>query len=186
MPKTYFELFGLEEKLNLDVKSLQKQFYALSRELHPDFHQGGTTAEQSQSLEATSLLNRAFHTLKDKEKRLLYVIELHLGDLTEAEKKQTPPELLMELMDVREQLEDYKHAPSDTLRTSLLASLSDLETRIADCDKTIDDLSSQFDAATTPDARNAVLAQIRTVMLKKNFLRSLARTIESELNPSEV
>jgi len=186
MNKTYFDLFGLEEKLNLDVKSLQKQFYALSRELHPDFHQGGTTAEQSQSLEASSLLNQAFLTLKDKEKRLLYVIGLHLGNITEAEKKQTPPELLMELMDVREQLEDYKHAPSDTLRTSLLASLSDLETRIADCDKTIDDLSSQFDAATTPDARNAVLAQIRTVMLKKNFLRSLARTIESELNPSEV
>ncbi len=186
MPKTYFELFGLEEKLNLDTKLLQKQFYALSRELHPDFHHGGTKAEQSQSLEASSLLNQAFLTLKDKEKRLLYVIGLHLGDITEAEKKQTPPELLMELMDVREQLEDYKHTHTDSLRTSLLASLSDLETRIADCDKTIDDLSFQFDAATTPETRNAILAQIRTVMLKKNFLRSLARTIESELNPSEV
>jgi molecular chaperone HscB len=186
MPKTYFELFGLEEKLNLDVKSLQKQFYALSRELHPDFHQGGTTAEQSQSLEAASFLNRAFLTLKDKEKRLLYVIELHLGDLSEAEKKQTPPELLMELMDVREQLEDYKHTRTDSLRTSLLASLSDLDARIAECDRAIDDLSHQFDATTIPKTRNAILTQIRALMLKKNFLRSLARTIDSELNPSEV
>lgn len=186
MNKTYFELFGLEEKLLLDVKLLQKQFYALAREVHPDFHQSGTKAEQSQSLETSSLLNQAFLTLKDKEKRLLYVLGLHLGEITDAEKKQTPPELLMELMDVREQLEAYKHAPTESLRASLLASLSDLQERQNECDSTINVLSQNFDNATTPDARLSTLSQIRSVLLKKNFLRSLARTIDSDLNPSEV
>ncbi len=186
MNKTYFELFGLDEKLNLDTKLLQKQFYALSRELHPDFHQSGTKAEQTQSLDASSFLNQAFLTLKDKERRLLYVIGLYLGDLTEAEKKQIPPELLMELMEVREQLEEHKHAPTESLRTLLLASLSDLQARQKTCDDDIDALSAQFDAATTIEARKSILSQIRNIMLKKNFLRSLARTIDSELNPSEV
>ncbi|MFQ3609165.1 MAG: Fe-S protein assembly co-chaperone HscB [Chloroherpetonaceae bacterium] len=184
--KTYFELFGLEEKLTLDIKSLQKQFYALSREVHPDFHQGGTKAEQSQSLETSSFLNQAFLTLKDKEKRLLYVLGLHLGDITEAEKKQTPPELLMELMDVREQLEEYHHAPTQSLRASLLAALSDLQSRQKECDEHIDRLAMQFDSEPNPDRRKAILSDIRKILLKKNFLRSLARTIDSDLNPSEV
>lgn len=186
MNKTYFDLFGLEEKLLLDVKSLQKQFYALLREVHPDFHQGGTKAEQSQSLEASSLLNQAFLTLKDKEKRLLYVLGLHLGEITEAEKKQTPPELLMELMQLREQLEEHKHAPTEQLRSSLFTALSDLQARQKQCDAEIDHLAMQFDSETVPDRRKAILSDIRKILLKKNFLRSLARTIDSELNPSEV
>ncbi len=186
MNKTYFDLFGLEEKLTLDVKLLQKQFYALSREVHPDFHQGGTKAEQSQSLETSSLLNQAFLTLKDKEKRLLYVLGLHLGEITEAEKKQTPPELLMELMEVREQLEEHKHAPTETLRTSLLAALSDLQSRQNECENEIDRLCVQFDSEPNADKRKAILSDIRQIVLKKNFLRSLARTIDSELNPAEV
>lgn len=186
MNKTYFDLFGLEEKLNLDTKALQKRFYALSRELHPDFHQSGTPAERSQSLETSSLLNQAFLTLKDKEKRLLYVLGLHLGDITEAEKKQTPPELLMELMELREQLEERKHQPTDSLRASLAASLSDLQARQRQCDDDIDALSRQFDATPSLEERNAILSQIRAILLKKNFLRSLARAIDAELNPSDM
>lgn len=186
MNKTYFDLFGLEEKLMLDVKSLQKQFYLLSREVHPDFHQSGTKAEQSQSLETSSLLNQAFLTLKDKEKRLLYVLRLHLGEITESEKKQTPPELLMELMDIREQLEAYKHEPTEPLRASLLTALSDLQARQAQCDEDVDRLARQFDAELASDARKAILSDIRKILLKKNFLRSLARTIDSELNPLAV
>ncbi len=185
MKKTYFELFGLEEKLLLDVKLLQKQFYALSRQVHPDFHQSGTKAEQSQSLELSSTLNQAFLTLKDKEKRLLYVLELYLGDISEAEKKQTPPELLMELMEVRERLEEYKHTPTESLRSLLLNALADLQARQAQCDDAIDRLAMQFDAETSPDRRKAILLDIRKLLLKKNFLRSLSRTIDSELNGSE-
>lgn len=92
----------------------------------------------------------------------------------------------MELMEVREQLEEHKHAPTELLRTSLLASLSDLQARQAECDNEVDALCEKFDVASTLEARKSILSQIRKVMLKKNFLRSLARTIDSELNPSEV
>ena len=32
----YFEVFNLPRKLTLDVVALEKQFYTLSRKLHPD------------------------------------------------------------------------------------------------------------------------------------------------------
>jgi molecular chaperone HscB len=184
--KTYFDLLGIGEKLHLDTKDLQKKFYALSKELHPDFHQGGTAAEQQASLDFSSRLNHAFLTLKDREKRLQYVTALHLGDITDAEKKKTPPELLMELMELREKLEEYKAEPSDTLRSDLTAALADLSERQKELDKEIDKFSEVFDNAVAPEARRAALVSIRAVMLKKNFVRSLYETIDTELNPSDL
>ena len=36
-PVDYFSFFGLSRKLNLDVADLEREFYALSRKLHPDY-----------------------------------------------------------------------------------------------------------------------------------------------------
>ena len=36
LPADYFTFFGLPRKLNIDVSVLEKEFYNLSRHLHPD------------------------------------------------------------------------------------------------------------------------------------------------------
>ena len=36
VPVDYFTFFGFPRKLNLDTAALEKEFYALSRRLHPD------------------------------------------------------------------------------------------------------------------------------------------------------
>ncbi|MCS7012422.1 MAG: Fe-S protein assembly co-chaperone HscB [Chloroherpetonaceae bacterium] len=184
--KNYFELFGLPETLNLDVKELQKRFYALSRAVHPDFHQTATEAQKTLSLDASSELNQAFLTLKDREKRLHYVINTYLGELSDAEKKQTPSELLMQLMEIREKLEDFKHRKDDATRIDLQREVQALRNEQQRIDEAINNLMTQFDQATTEETKRQVLAQIRKWLLKKNYLRSLASSIESELNPSEV
>lgn len=184
--KNYFELFGLPETLNLDVKELQKRFYALSRAVHPDFHQTATEAQKTVSLDVSAELNQAFLTLKDREKRLQYVMMKYLGELSEAEKKQTPPELLLQLMEIREKLEEFKHAKAAALRTELEHHRQTLQAEQQTIDQTIEALMTQFDQSTTSDEKRSVLAQIRKLTLKKNYLRSLANTIENELNPSEV
>jgi molecular chaperone HscB len=38
MPVDYFTFFGLPRKLKLDVPALEKDFYELSRKLHPDLN----------------------------------------------------------------------------------------------------------------------------------------------------
>jgi hypothetical protein len=40
-PVDYFAFFGLPRKLNLDVTALDKDFYELSRKLHPSQRPGG-------------------------------------------------------------------------------------------------------------------------------------------------
>ena len=38
VPVDYFAFFGFPRKLNLDISELEKDFYALSRRLHPDLY----------------------------------------------------------------------------------------------------------------------------------------------------
>src|ERR1700732_4298820 len=76
-PVDYFTFFGLPRKLNVDVAALEKDFYLLSRKLHPDGVAQGSRREQEWSLQQSSLLNDAYRTLKSSVRRteLLLPIE---------------------------------------------------------------------------------------------------------------
>src|SRR5262245_39081660 len=63
VPVDYFTFFGLPRTLNLDVDSLGREFYQLSRKLHPDLFSRADKREQEWSLEQSSLLNDAYRTL---------------------------------------------------------------------------------------------------------------------------
>src|SRR5215472_8114129 len=65
VPVDYFTFFALPKKLNLDLPALEKEFYELSRRLHPDLFARADAREQQWSLEQSSLLNDAYRTLKD-------------------------------------------------------------------------------------------------------------------------
>src|SRR5262245_51101541 len=62
-PVDYFSFFGLPRELNIDPSKLEREFYALSRRLHPDIYAGRDVREQEWSLEQSSRLNDAYRTL---------------------------------------------------------------------------------------------------------------------------
>ena len=63
VPVDYFTFFGLPYKLNLDTATLNREFYELSRHLHPDINAIRSAQEQAWSLEQSSQLNDAYRTL---------------------------------------------------------------------------------------------------------------------------
>src|SRR5260370_17555057 len=86
---SYFTLFQLPQHLNLDVATLEKQFYALSRRLHPDRFAGKPAFEQEAALTASSHLNDAYRTLKDPILRTQYLLKLEGVELEEQSKAAT-------------------------------------------------------------------------------------------------
>jgi molecular chaperone HscB len=76
VPVDYFTFFALPRKLNLDIALLEREFYELSRKLHPDLCARADKREQEWSLEQSSLLNDAYRTLKDPIKRTEYLLRL--------------------------------------------------------------------------------------------------------------
>ncbi|MFZ0761067.1 MAG: Fe-S protein assembly co-chaperone HscB [Candidatus Sulfotelmatobacter sp.] len=121
-PVDYFVFFGLPRKLDLDVAALDKDFYELSRKLHPDLNARAGSQEQEWSLQQTSLLNDAHRTLKDPIRRTEYLLKLEGVELEEQSKTATeqarstgevkkqivPPDLLEEVFELNLQLEELR------------------------------------------------------------------------------
>ena len=74
-PTDFFSFFGLPRRLQLDEAALEREFYALSRKLHPDVYSRASAREQAWSLEKTSQLNDAYRTLKDPISRTEYLLQ---------------------------------------------------------------------------------------------------------------
>src|SRR5437016_9337649 len=121
-PTDYFSFFSLPRKLNIDLVKLEREFYRLSRKLHPDIFARVSADEQEWSTEKSSQLNDAYRTLKDPIARTQYLLELEGVKLEEqsrnatdaarqsgAEKKQVvPPDLLEEVFELNMQLEETR------------------------------------------------------------------------------
>ncbi|HWZ42198.1 MAG TPA: Fe-S protein assembly co-chaperone HscB [Candidatus Saccharimonadales bacterium] len=118
----YFEFFGLPRKLNIDTAALEREFYRLSRKLHPDVFAIAGAREQQWSTEKTSQLNDAYRALKDPIARTQCLLALEGVKLEEqsrsatdaarhsgGEKKQVvPPDMLEEVFELNMQLDEMR------------------------------------------------------------------------------
>lgn len=107
----YFTVFGLPRKLGVDGEALQRRFYELSRQHHPDFHQGADAERQAEALGQSALVNRAYRALREPLARVEYLIALEEGrEVREGatDKPKAPRELLEEMLEVQEALEEAK------------------------------------------------------------------------------
>jgi len=140
-PVDYFTFFGFPRKLNLDTADLEKEFYALSRRLHPDVFGQADDRERAWSLEQSSMLNDAYRTLKDPIKRTEYLLRLEGVRTTDRAAKNeaapagplraAPPDLLEEVFELNLQLEEYRGGERDAaLRLELQQSKAKLEAKL--------------------------------------------------------
>src|SRR5947209_20412395 len=104
----FYEFFGLERKLQLDSEDLQKRFYELSRQWHPDRFTRKSSGEQAQALEATSILNDGYRTLRDPVKRAEYLLTEEGFPIGEQRSKDVPTELLEEVFELNMMLEELR------------------------------------------------------------------------------
>ena len=98
--------FGLPRKLSVDTDDLQKRFYSLSREFHPDRFARGSAADQQYALDATAMLNDGYRVLRDPIKRAEYLLAQEGFDIGEQRSKDVPPELLEEVFELNMLLEE--------------------------------------------------------------------------------
>src|SRR3974377_1849658 len=79
----YFSVFGLTQRLDLDLGALEHEFHRLSRKLHPDRFGRASASERDWSLADTALLNDAYRTLRDPIHRTEYLLKLHGAEIGE-------------------------------------------------------------------------------------------------------
>src|SRR5262245_40631287 len=124
----HFEVFGLPRRLGIDVAQLQRKFYDLSRESHPDFDQAAPPERQAEILEASARLNAAYRVLRDPIARIEYLVRLEEGRDTKdgaAVKPKAPPELLEEMFEIQEALQDARSGGLEAAAKETLSAQRD-------------------------------------------------------------
>jgi len=161
-----FDTFDLEHRFDIDQTMLQKRFIEKSAAHHPDRYTD--PIEQADAAAATAQVNEAYRLLADPEARANALLA-HFGGPAKDEDKSLPPDLLMEMMEVREKQEeaeaDDDEAKIAELRTWAAKQRRDRLDQIAAAFKLLDDQSD----------RDATLKSIR---LHLNALRYFERMLE--------
>lgn len=110
----HFAVFGLPQRYELDVASLETRYRELSRKLHPDRYAKADPRARRASLARSVQLNEAWKTLKDPLKRAEYLLGLLGVEVApETGGGKVPAELLTEILELREALGDARLAGDD-------------------------------------------------------------------------
>src|SRR6476619_4022343 len=161
----YFAFYGLPESFRPDEAALKRLYYAKSRETHPDFHATSSPENQAEMLRQATLNTDAYRTLSNPDQRMAYLLRQH-GLLEEGKQEQLPPDFLMDMMDLHEQLMELEMEPDAATQATLAAAVAAIsETLDAGIEPVLAG-SEQLPA----DHRPAALQQIRTYYLKKRYL----------------
>ena len=123
MAMTYFELFDIPVQLKVNTVSLSKKFFELSRKYHPDYFATGNEKAQAEALEKSALLNKAWKTFQTPDATIKYVLR-EKGLLEEEEKYELPPDFLMEVLEINEQLMETDEMANTAKLSSVVSQLS--------------------------------------------------------------
>ncbi len=202
-PVDYFSFFGMPRKLNVDVTRLEREFYELSRKLHPDLNARADQREQQWSLEQSSLLNDAYRTLKDPIRRTQYLLRLEGVELEEQSKAATekarasgevkkqivPPDLLEEVFELNMQLEEMRMSKKMGEDDPALAK--DLEAQKLQFEKKYDELAEElkthwnrWDQAVEGDQtseKRTALESMVDLLNRRSYIRNLVRDVNETL-----
>ena len=139
MTNNYFELFGLKQQFAIDLNMLETNFRKIQFASHPDRFVTCTSAEKLASMQTATLANEAYLTLKSPALRAAYLLGLQGINATAETNTKMPHDFLMQQMELREALDDAKHAKDLNALENLLAEMQ------ADAKSLQAELSDLFD-----------------------------------------
>lgn len=174
---SHFERLGLPRRFDLDRAELERQYLLRSRQLHPDVHQLGTTAEQQASLALSSALNEAYVTLREPFRRADYLLQI-LGGPSASEVKDVSGAFLMEMMELREQIESADVASRHTLAQQLAEREAQLIEQVNKCFAAITNASEVANPASSVEhGQPELLRQLRLTLNEWKYIQNLQREL---------
>jgi molecular chaperone HscB len=171
----YFDLFEVPVSYDVDLSSLQHRYRELQKRVHPDKYASGSSQERRVSMQQTSLINQALHTLKHPVERAVYLMQLKQPNFHMDNQTTMDAAFLMEQMEMREKL----HAVRD-----LEDPIGELEHVLADVQSKMEhhaaEFSRAYEADDSDDAKEAV-RKLQFLYKAKIEVDELINQLEDEL-----
>ncbi len=146
--RDHFARLGLARGFDIDVAGLDRRYFDLQRQLHPDRFARKAPREKAISQQQAAALNEAYETLKNPLRRARYLARRIGVDLPDEGRTIDDPELLMEAMEKREALSEATTAQAVE---SLTRDAANQRAAL------VDSLSALFAAADKVGLRTAIL-----------------------------
>ncbi|MEW5756047.1 MAG: Fe-S protein assembly co-chaperone HscB [Pseudomonadota bacterium] len=160
----YFALFHLPVQFPLDGEILNTRYRELQRVIHPDRYAHASDQEKRLAQQHATLINDAYHTLRDDLKRAQYL--LRLKGVSLEQRQVHDPGFLMEQMELREELAAIEQARDPARFDTLFKQIRQLE---KNCKQALQE------SFATPER----LEQACEAVVKLQFIRKLAEEAES-------
>jgi|TARA_B110000240_G_scaffold66209_1_gene75459 molecular chaperone HscB len=147
----YFEIFSMVVGWQVDQISLDARYRKLQQEFHPDRYASQGDVERRLAVQAASLINQAYETLRSPLKRAQYLLELKKIDASQDSHITHDGVFLMEQIQLREQLSEVRDnadpfAALEQLRIDVEQTFTALQDRFA----------SEYQSDNDSDAFNTV------------------------------
>lgn len=175
----YFALLGLRESFAVDPSELEHRYLERSKVVHPDRFVSAPARERVAALHQSMQLNDAYRTLKKPLPRAEYLLTRHgvsIGD-----NEILDPEFLMEVLELREELAEAKHARDHaTLRRLEDIMLDRQEAALAT-------VAARFAAleAASPQGADDILAEIKRAVILLRYIRRYLEEFEDVFDEEE-
>jgi molecular chaperone HscB len=208
--ENYFNILGLPQQINLDEEVLKERFFDLNRAFHPD-RAAKMKDERTReiAIRKSILINNGFQTLRDRTRRIQYLIRQELGERDE--KSGHVPLALFDLVEEVNELMVRAHAakksPSSTaggdvpadamilprLTSQLKAHLKDLASHREAFEQNLRAKESEWDAICdrtqnfermdeeTKLQRRRIMETLAVKMDEISYIDSLIRRIKDTL-----
>lgn len=109
----FFQIFGLEKKYEIGDTNLEGMYKDWQKKLHPDLVYSKSEREKEYAAEQSARVIDAYRTLTNPLSRAMYIMRTE-GVEVDEEQTVSEPELLAEIMEIREAVEEA--ADSRTLK----------------------------------------------------------------------
>lgn len=165
----YFAFFDLDYSLEIDLSNLRRRFVENSRIFHPDFHTLADEGQRDEMLEKSTLNNKAYKILRDRETRIKHLLDLK--DLL-SEKDSVPSMFLMEMMDINEQLMEVQMDPESDESEKVVQAILDIKNQ----------LDAEYTSLSESDLSESTLSDVKDWYYKNKYVNRLQERLVGIIN----
>ncbi|NNF23115.1 MAG: Fe-S protein assembly co-chaperone HscB [Saprospiraceae bacterium] len=166
----YFELFEIPVSFELDTVELKRKYYVLSKTFHPDRFTLKSETEQLLALNQSTEINKAYRTLKERQSRIRYILELKGVIFVEGQEK-VPQDFLMEMMEINESLMELKLDPEPSSIRRIEKQIEEIETSLGK------EISAVMELIDLDNPDESKLELVKIYYLKTKYLQRLRENL---------
>lgn len=168
----HFARLGLQRTFDINRADLDRQYFGFQRRLHPDRFVMRSPKERALSQQQATAVNEAYEILRDPLRRADYLLHLMGRNSGEERGRPADPDLLMEMMERREELAEASGADA----VNALAARAE-----ADVTACQNDIGKAF-ADSDPDRAESLTARLKYLVRLLEETRLRKRRIDAEKN----